>query len=270
MLKQRVITAIFLVLVVLAAVLLLPPKLFAVACLIVFLTLGGWEWTRLIGLQDMSQALSVVFLVALGVIIYLTGLSWYAIAVGVVWWVMILGLLTIYRQNTDFYKSRAWLLWLSGTLVLVPAWLAITRLQAHDPKLVLYLIFLVAATDTGAYFVGKAVGKNKLAPHLSPGKTLEGVKGGLAAALLWAVLGAAYFGFHGAAWMYFLLLSIVVAAISVAGDLFESLVKREGGYKDSGALLPGHGGILDRIDGLLAALPVFVLGLSASAIQQGI
>lgn len=270
MLKQRVITAVFLVLLVFVAVLLLPPNLFAICCLVVFLTLGGWEWTRLIGLKDMPQAWSVVLLIAIGLIIYLVGLAWYVIAVGVVWWVMILGLLTMYRQESDFYTSRAWLLRLSGILVLVPAWLAITRLQAHDPKLVLYLVFLVAATDTGAYFVGKALGKNKLAPHLSPGKTLQGVKGGLAAALLWAVLGAAYFGFHGAAWMYFLLLSLIAAAISVAGDLFESLVKREGGFKDSGTLLPGHGGVLDRIDGLLAALPVFVLGLSASAIQQGI
>ncbi len=270
MLKQRVITAIILVVVVFAAVLLLPANFFAVACLIVFLTLGGWEWTRLIGLKEMTRAWAVIALIAIGVIVHLTGLNWYVIAVGVVWWVMILGLLTVYRQDSDFYTSRSWILSLSGLLVLIPAWLAIIRLQSHDPHLVLYLIFLVAATDTGAYFVGKAVGKNKLAPHLSPGKTREGAKGGLAAALLWAVLGASYFGFHGAAWMYFLLLSIFVAAISVAGDLFESLVKREGGYKDSGTLLPGHGGVLDRIDGLLAALPVFVLGLSASAIHQGI
>lgn len=270
MLKQRVITAVFLVIVVFAAVLLLPAKFFAAACLIVFLSLAGWEWTRLIGLQDNARSLSVVGLIAIGLLIYLVGLAWYAIAIGVVWWVMILGLLTMYRQESDFYTSRAWLLRLSGVLVLIPAWLAITRLQAHDPKLVLYLIFLVAATDTGAYFVGKAIGKNKLAPHLSPGKTLEGAKGGVAAALLWAVLGASYFDFHGTAWMYFILLSFVVAAISIAGDLFESLIKREGGYKDSGTLLPGHGGVLDRIDGLLAALPVFVLGLSASAIQQGI
>lgn len=270
MLKQRVITAVFLVVVVFAAVLLLPQNIFAAACLLVFLTLGGWEWARLIGLQENARPWSVVALIALGLLVYITGLAWFVIAIGVVWWVMILGLLTMYRQNSDFYSSRSWLLRLSGILVLIPAWLAITRLQAHDPKLVIYLIFLVAATDTGAYFVGKAVGKNKLAPHLSPGKTLEGVKGGLAAALLWAVFGASYFGFHGAAWVYFLLLSIIVAMISVAGDLFESLIKREGGYKDSGTLLPGHGGVLDRIDGLLAALPVFVLGLSASAIQYGI
>lgn len=270
MLKQRVITAVLLVIVVLAAVLLLSANLFAVACLVVFLTLGGWEWARLIGLKDDKQAYAVIALIAIGLIIYLIGMSWYMIAVGVVWWVMILGLLTVYRQNSDFYSSRSWLLSLSGILVLIPAWLAITRLQAYNPGLVIYLIFLVAATDTGAYFVGKAIGKNKLAPHLSPGKTLEGAKGGLAAALFWAVLGAWYFEFQGSAWFYFLLLSIVSAAVSIAGDLFESLIKREGGYKDSGNLLPGHGGVLDRIDGLLAALPVFVLGLSASAIQQSI
>ena len=270
MLKQRIITAVFLVIIVLAAVLLLPANFFAVACLIVFLTLGGWEWARLIGLEGSSQAFAVITLLAIGLLIYLASMAWYMIAVGVVWWVMILGLLTLYRQNSDFYSSRSWLLSLSGILVLIPAWLAITRLQEHDPKLVIYLIFLVAATDTGAYFVGKAIGKNKLAPHLSPGKTLEGAKGGLAAALFWAVLGASYFQFQGVAWFYFLLLSIVVAAVSVAGDLFESLIKREGGYKDSGNLLPGHGGVLDRIDGLLAALPIFVLGLSVSVIQQGI
>ena len=270
MLRQRVITAICLVILVIAAVLMLPPKFFSAACLTVFLTLGGWEWSRLIGMKGTARSWAVIILIAMGLLTYLLGLAWYVIAVGVVWWVMILGLLTVYRQESDFYTSRSWLLRLSGVLVLIPAWLAITRLQAHEPKLVLYLIFLVAATDTGAYFVGKAIGKKKLAPHLSPGKTLEGVKGGLAAALLWAVMGAGYFGYHGSAWIYFLLLSIVVAAVSVAGDLFESLVKREGGFKDSGTLLPGHGGILDRVDGLLAALPIFVLGLSASAVQQGI
>jgi phosphatidate cytidylyltransferase len=270
MLKQRVITALLLVIVVLAAVLLLSANLFAVTALVVFLTLGGWEWSRLIGLKENKQAFAVITLIVLGLLSYLLGMAWYVIAFGVVWWVMILGLLTLYRRNSDFYSSRSWLLSLSGVLVLIPAWLAITELQAHDPRLVIYLIFLVAATDTGAYFVGKAIGKNKLAPHLSPGKTLEGAKGGLAAALFWAVLGAWYFEFQGSAWFYFILLSIVSAAVSIAGDLFESLIKREGGYKDSGSLLPGHGGILDRIDGLLAALPVFVLGLSASAIQQAI
>ena len=270
MLKQRVITGIIMAAVVFAAVLLLPSKFFAIASMVVIMSIGGWEWGRLVGLNEMSRAWAVISLIMLSVIVYVTGFAWYAIAIGVVWWVTILGLLTIYRQGSTFYSSRPWILSLSAVLILVPAWLAITRLQNHDPHLVLYLVFLVAAMDTGAYFVGKAVGRTKLAPHLSPGKTIEGVKGGLAAALLFAVLGASYFGFRGTAWVYFLLLSLLVAALSVAGDLFESLVKREAGQKDSGTLLPGHGGVLDRIDGLLAALPVFVLGLSVSIVEQGI
>ncbi len=270
MLKQRLITAVILSIATLLFVLLLSPKFFAVISLIAFMSIGGWEWARLLGLQDMQRAVAVITLIVIGLFFHLSGLAWYAISVGVVWWVTILGLLVIYRQESTFYSSRPWLLRLSGVLILVPAWLAIVKLQAHDPQLVLYLIFLVASMDTGAYFVGKAVGENKLAPHLSPGKTLEGAKGGLAAALVFAFLGAIYFGFSGASWVYFLILSLLVAALSVAGDLFESLVKREAGQKDSGTILPGHGGILDRVDGLLAALPVFVLGLSVSILEKGI
>lgn len=270
MLKQRIITGVIMAAVVFAAVLLLPNTLFMIASLIIIMSIGGWEWARLVGLEDMSRAWAVIALIAMAVLIHILGIGWYVIAIGVVWWVTILGLLTIYRQGSTFYSSRPWILSLSAVLILIPAWLAIIRLQSHDPRLVLYLVFLVAAMDTGAYFVGKAIGEKKLAPHLSPGKTLEGVKGGLAAALLFAVLGASFFGFRGTAWVYFLLLSLLVAALSVAGDLFESLVKREAGQKDSGSLLPGHGGVLDRIDGLLAALPVFVLGLSVSIVEQGI
>lgn len=270
MLKQRVITGIIMALVVFAAVLLLPATYFSIAALVVIMSVGGWEWGRLIGLDETSRGWAVVALLVLATLIHVTGLAWYAIAVGVVWWVTILGLLTIYRQGSTFYSSRPWLLSLSAVLILIPAWLAISRLQSHDPRMVLYLVFLVAAMDTGAYFVGKAIGKTKLAVHLSPGKTLEGVKGGLAAALLFAVLGASFFGFRGTAWVYFLLLSLLVAALSVAGDLFESLVKREAGMKDSGSILPGHGGVLDRVDGLLVALPVFVLGLSVSIVELGI
>jgi len=238
--------------------------------MVAIISIGGWEWGRLVGLAEMPRAWAVTALIALALIVYVAGLAWYAIAIGVVWWVTILGLLTVYRQGSLFYANRPWILRLSGVLVLIPAWLAMVSLQKHDPYLVLYLVFLVAAMDTGAYFVGKAIGVTKLAPHLSPGKTLEGAKGGLAAALLFALLGASFFSFQGIAWVYFLLLSLLVAALSVAGDLFESLIKREAGQKDSGTLLPGHGGVLDRIDGLVAALPVFALGLSVSIVEQGL
>jgi phosphatidate cytidylyltransferase len=156
---------------------------------------------------------------------------------------------------------------MAAFFVLVPAWVAIITLHQHHPQLVLYLILLVASADTGAYFAGKAFGKNKLAPELSPGKTKEGMLGGLMGALVLSVFVAWYFALPAQDWFYFIALSVAVALISVAGDLFESLIKREAGQKDSGNILPGHGGILDRIDGLLAALPLFTLGIFWGAIQ---
>jgi len=140
-------------------------------------------------------------------------------------------------------------------------------LHQHHPLLVLYLIFLVAITDSGAYFTGKAFGKNKLAPELSPGKTREGMFGGVVGAVVWSVLSAWFFGLSSTDFFYFILLSLAVAFMSVAGDLFESLIKREAGQKDSGNILPGHGGILDRVDGLIATLPLFTLGIFWGAVR---
>jgi phosphatidate cytidylyltransferase len=165
-----------------------------------------------------------------------------------------------YKRNQGV-AHQTWLLPLSAFLVLIPAWLALLELHSKTPALVLYLIFLVAIADSGAYFAGKVMGITKLAPELSPGKTKEGFKGGLFGAGFWALLASFYFGLSLGDALVFILLSLLVAAISVGGDLYESLLKREAGEKDSGTLLPGHGGILDRIDGLLAALPVFTLGL---------
>ena len=129
--------------------------------------------------------------------------------------------------------------------------------------MVLYLILLVAIADSSAYFIGKRFGKNSLAPRLSPNKTLEGVMGAIAGATIWSILATVYFSSEMSApdWPFFILLSIVTAILSIAGDLFESLIKREANQKDSGALLPGHGGILDRIDSQLVALPFFTTGM---------
>jgi phosphatidate cytidylyltransferase len=126
----------------------------------------------------------------------------------------------------------------------------------------LFAFALVWAADVGAYFAGRAFGRRKLAPQVSPGKTWEGVLGGLALSL--AIAGAAgtwLFRLEGAAWLSFLLLAVAVVLLSIVGDLGESLLKRQAGAKDSGTLLPGHGGMLDRVDSLLAALPAMALGL---------
>ena len=267
-LKQRVVTGLALVFTVLLGVIFLPNLWFAVISLIVMVSLAGFEWGRLVSYESHARSFFVVALLAIAFIIYLfPELQWVSIISGVVWWAVILVLLAIYERGSYFYKNNKWILRISAFLVLIPAWVAIITLHKYYPQLVLYLIFLVAIADSGAYFSGKAFGKQKLAPELSPGKTREGALGGLFGALIWSILGASYFSLPAHDWLYFIFLSLSVALLSIAGDLFESLIKREAGQKDSGNILPGHGGILDRIDGLLATLPLFTLGIFWGAIQ---
>jgi len=267
-LKQRVITGVVLVVAVLFGVLIPTPPIFAIFSMIVFISLSGWEWSRLVSLIDNQRTIFIVALLLVSVLVYASdGFRWFFIVLGVIIWMIFLILLAIYEKDTSVYKDNAWLLRLAAFLVLIPAWASLITLQQFYPLLVLYLVFLIAIADSGAYFSGKAFGKTKLAPELSPGKTREGMFGGLAGATIWSILGAAYFGLPTAGWLFFILLSMAVALFSVAGDLFESLIKREAGQKDSGSILPGHGGILDRIDGLLAALPLFTLGVFWGGIE---
>lgn len=267
-LKQRLITAVILIIAVLLGVLLLPKLYFAVVAMIVLISLGGWEWSRLVSFEDFHRGLFVAWLLLGAFVAYKwSDLRWIFIVSGVIWWAGILVLLARYEQGTTLYNNNKWILRMSAFFVLIPAWVALIALHLHNPLLVLYLIFLVAVADSGAYFTGKAFGKNKLAPELSPGKTREGMLGGLVGAVIWAILGALFFNLGVQDWFYFIILSVAVALLSVAGDLFESLIKREAGQKDSGNILPGHGGILDRVDGLIATLPLFTLGIIWGAVQ---
>ena len=153
---------------------------------------------------------------------------------------------------------------LLGILLLVSAWAALLRLHARPetgPKLVLFLMILIWVADSGAYFAGRKWGTSKLAPAVSPGKTWEGVYGALIACTLFAVASALLLHTTGARITAFVAVCIVTILFSIVGDLQESLLKRQVGIKDSGRLIPGHGGILDRIDSLIAAGPVFLLGL---------
>ena len=134
-------------------------------------------------------------------------------------------------------------------------------LHERNPIMLMFLLALIWVADIAAYFIGKRFGKNKLVPELSPGKSHEGLWAALAASLTLAILGAYLFELDKKVWIYFGCLCLLTALISVVGDLYESLLKRKAGVKDSGRILPGHGGILDRIDSLTAAAPGFVLGL---------
>ncbi|MGV6810524.1 MAG: phosphatidate cytidylyltransferase [bacterium] len=263
MLKQRVITAIILVLFTMAAIFWLPSGLFALLIFFVVL-LGGWEWSRLTALHDLK--LQGLFLAALALFALATYLSrgnlFYTLSMlALLTWLAILVMLSIYHQRTLFYQRQPWVLRLLAFPILLTAWAALIHLHTFKPAMVLYLILLIAVADTSAFFAGKRFGKNPLAPELSPKKTLEGMMGALVGTAIWALLGASYFQLDSGDWVYFILLSMVTVLLSIAGDLFESLLKRQAGEKDSGTILPGHGGVLDRMDSLLAAAPFFTLGI---------
>lgn len=269
MLKQRVITALVLSAGFLALILLANPLVFSLAMSAVVL-LVAWEWANLSGYaKPLPRAL---YAAAVGAVIYLvawlvarqqliTAQNVFVFAAG--WWAV--GLLWVqgYPGSSVFWQARPARL-LMGLLVMVPAWHALIFLRAADNGqwLVLNLILLVAAADIGAYFTGKAMGRHKLAPQVSPGKTWEGVLGGVAVAVI--TMAVIMLATSSKPIYWALVIAIPTALVSVLGDLLESMVKRHRGLKDSGTILPGHGGVCDRVDGLVAAAPIFALTLLAA------
>jgi phosphatidate cytidylyltransferase len=257
MLRQRVITALILGLVVLLGIFLLPHG--AVIGLIAALILAGvWEWSAFPGLTTVPARLAYFVLIAGGI-----AAMWWAgpdsprlddVMTGAgIWWLVALAWVAFFPTVINPASAA-----LAGMLVLFPAWLALVRLHDLNPQLLLFLLLLVVAADVGAYFAGRRFGKHKLAPRVSPGKTWEGVLGGLAGAAALACIGTFWFKVSP---VPFFGLCLVVVVASVIGDLTESMFKRHAGLKDSGSLLPGHGGVLDRIDSVTAAAPIFLLGL---------
>ena len=276
MLRQRVLTALAISVPVFLLIVFAPTWLFGLFVLAV-IGLGAWEWAQLGGFRSSTTRLGYVAsaLVLFGalLLVWLTaGWSswhWAVLVLAVLWWLFVFLGLAWYRQGLRTSPAGRLLLQAAGYLTLVPAGLALVWLHALQPMLVLYLILLVAAADTGAYFAGRQFGRSKLAPEISPGKTREGLFGALFLVIPVGLLGAWLFGLAAMDALVFGLLSIVVALVSVAGDLQESVLKREAGAKDSGTLLPGHGGVLDRIDSLTAAAPVFLFGLLWTALLSG-
>ena len=271
MLKQRIVTALALLPLVVIAILLLGNNSFILVSFIPLVAIGGWEWTRLIMLENHPKLryayLAGLVFVAI-IIFYFNSLIFPVVIVSsLLWWGVALFLLTIYRRQTTLFMHNPWIFAIAGFIVLISSWWFLGKLHAFNPKWVLYLIMLTAIADTGAYFTGKAFGKRKLAPELSPGKTVEGAMGGLLGVFFWSLVGAWYFHVPANYWIYFVLLSLLTAVVSIAGDLFISMMKRESGFKDSGSILPGHGGILDRVDSQLAALPIFTTGLVWAGLQ---
>lgn len=264
MLKQRIITACALVVLVGLVLFVLPHRVFAFFMALVF-TLAAWEWANLAGI--MTQTGRIVYALAFAPVFVSLALADIqpsdivnaVLIVAVFGWIAALCAVLRYPMNKRWCTST--FLMVAGIWLLLPAFVSLLVLKPlmANSGLVVLVIGSIAAADIGAYFVGRRLGKTKLAAAVSPGKTWEGFwGGGLVNLLLMAMIGVSR-DMPAITFVFFLLLMVVTAAASVLGDLFESLVKRERGIKDSSQLLPGHGGVLDRIDGWTAALPVFTL-----------
>lgn len=263
MLRQRIITGLILAVFVSLAIFLLPNPLFDQLALLLMVGIGTWEWANLTGFTDQQRKIIAVLgsLVLAELIYLLTPPLLPILLLSLGTWGLILYLLRSYQPQTTYYKARPWLLRVLCLLVLIPAWYTLVYLHDLHYGYVFYVISLVAFADIAAYFSGKRFGKTKLAPSLSPGKTREGAAGALVVTLVWACICALYTDLRLGAGLVFVFFSMLAVVMSIAGDLFESLIKRQAGAKDSGTLLPGHGGILDRIDSLVAAIPILALGL---------
>lgn len=247
-------------------VLTLPLNLFALLLGLV-LVAGAWEWGHLVPLA--SSALRLLYCVVVAGLMWLlwqTGLDdtirW-LLPLAILWWLFALYWLTHPQICAPAGAVCTGFKLLAGILVIVPAWAALAVLQGSRPDgpvLTLGLMIMVWLADSGAYFAGRRWGRNKLAPVISPGKTREGAYGGLLVSMVFAGVAGALYS-HSLRWtLACLLASLVAMLFSIAGDLLESLMKRHSGIKDSGHIIPGHGGILDRLDSLVAAAPLFLAG----------
>lgn len=255
MLRTRVITAVVALLVVGVVLFVIPPRMTELVIALLVLA-GAWEWSAFLGIDSApSRALYVVLIGLLCALPYalLPDSSGALLQVAFAWW-FVAFLWTFFYPTAIPVVVR----WFCGALVLVPLFTGLVLLFRAGVEFLLYVLLIVWAADAGAYFAGKQFGRVKLAPAISPGKTWEGAIGGLLVVTVLAALASQWIDVRLSVLMPF---SLAVAALSIVGDLTVSMFKRTAGLKDSGTLFPGHGGVLDRIDSVSAAAPLFALGL---------
>ena len=257
MLKQRVVTAIV-ALSVLAVVMYVVPVIIARIAIALLMLGAAWEWSGFIfSKENKGRYVYLLFIAILMALIFVAlpnaGLVDSILKISLGWWFTALAWMFFFP--TPIAKPVAWI---CGALVIVPAWLALDMLYLQGPELLLFALLIVWVADMGAYFVGKGFGRVKLAAQISPGKTWEGVFGGVSAVMVLAAMGSQAFEIEIAVIVPFCL---AVAMISIVGDLTVSMFKRHSGVKDSGNLFPGHGGVLDRIDSVTAAAPLFAVAV---------
>ena len=281
MLKQRIITALILAPAAIWAIFYLSLINFA-AVMLVVMAIGAWEWGPLMGCASKRYRIAFVSITSILIaslwhffpleqlwqapkllIEQANIVLWLAVA----WWLLSAGLTFVYPRCSAFWSSHRSVRGLFGWLTLVPTWLAFMVLRTseyqvdryHGAQLLMFLFLMVWSADVGAYFVGKSIGKRKLLPNVSPGKTLEGFLGGVIFACIMVAIAGYFIDWTMAQYRIVIPVTILITTISVLGDLNESMFKRQAGVKDSGTILPGHGGVLDRIDSLTATAPIYAL-----------
>ncbi len=274
MLKQRIVSACLMAVVFIAALFFLPVFLFKLFIAAV-LAVAAWEWGNLAGFtQQIGRILYAFFICGLALAggffaqdYDVTGPLSEDVVKSILvsacfWWAIALLWVQGYPSSALLWRSR-WVRLLMGIFVLVPTWMAMAYLreQASGAWVIVIVMAIVVIADVGAYVAGKAFGRRKLALQVSPGKSWEGFLGGLTGCLCFALILS---WATSTVWWQMLALIVPASLASVLGDLLESMVKRERGIKDSSQLLPGHGGVMDRLDSLTACAPVFALGVLAS------
>ncbi len=264
MLWQRVIAALVLAPLAIAGVLLLDSRWLGAGLALIML-MALWEWLRMI----IPDKLLLRYLALLAYALAVLALWWVdsqqlllvMVWIGGLWWLLALLWLANYQFASKAGPGPQLLKFVAGGLMVIPAWSAAVLLHGTErgPQWLLYALFVIWAADIFAYFCGRQWGRAKLAPTISPGKTRAGAWGALAGGALIALVGSLIFSLSIYQGALLLLVSMVTVAFSIAGDLFESMIKRHSRIKDSGGLIPGHGGVLDRIDSVCAGLPIFLV-----------
>ncbi|MEZ8126231.1 phosphatidate cytidylyltransferase [Vibrio splendidus] len=274
--KQRIITALILAPLVILGIFELSLPTFILSLAVISL-LGFWEWTQFVESKSRYLALIPTVVVSAASFAFipfdafslnhLSSAHYTILTIGSIWWVIASGMAVTYPKSMPAWKDSSFLRHAFGVLTLLPFFWSVVILRAngidvdpyHGAKLVMFVCLLVWAADSGAYFSGKSFGKRKMAPAVSPNKTIEGLIGGIITAVIIAWVFADLFDIQFTSPLHMIVITLVTVVISVLGDLVESMFKRVSGVKDSSNLIPGHGGILDRIDSLTAAFPVFAL-----------
>ena len=267
MLKYRLLTAFLMGPLILWAIYAMPEQYFSVFAL-VLVSLGAWEWSAFSGWVKPAQRATFFLLssVLFSVILFLQNeiLNISLVAVSLLWWAICIPLLRSFPFNPNNLIHKQAVTTLIGVILLLGTFVSMILIRnnpSYGSEYVLYLIFIIWFADSGAYFAGRSLGKNKLIPNVSPGKTWEGVAGAFIVTLIVAIASINILDVPTSQAVIFIIITELTVLYSIVGDLSESMFKRMANIKDSGHILPGHGGILDRIDSLMSGFPVFFAGL---------